>query len=102
MSGLLKYVETEKPPAGRMTGIGGFESAVFAWYDPQMKAFKRIPVDAKGEVVSFTGTVSYQDGRAQVHVHAVMSLKDGTTRGGHVVSARISPVMQVFIFETEG
>lgn len=102
MSGLLEYVETHKPAQGRMTGIGGFESAVFAWYDPEKGLFKEIPVNMKGEVVSFTGSVSYQNGEPSVHVHALMSLDDGTVRGGHVVSAQIAPIMQVYVFETAG
>ena len=101
MSGLLDYVRAHKPKSGVLTGIGGFQSAVFAWYDPVKKAFKRIPVDTKGEVVAFTGSVSYRDGRARVHVHAIMSLADGTTRGGHLVSAKVSPIMQVFILRTD-
>lgn len=100
MSGLLEYVQSRKPKAGVLIGIGGFQSAVFAWYDPAKKAFKRVPVDQKGEVVSFTGTVSYTNGRAQVHAHAIMSLSDGTTRGGHLVSATVSPIMQIFVLET--
>lgn len=101
MSGLLDYVREHKPKSGVLVGIGGFRSAVFAWYDPAKHAFKRIVVDRKGEVVSFTGTVSYAKGRANVHVHAIMSLSDGTTRGGHLVSAKVSPIMQVFVLTTE-
>jgi hypothetical protein len=102
MSGLLDYAREHKPKSGVLVGIGGFRSAVFAWYDPAKKAFKRIPVDQKGEVVSFTGTVSYKDGKANVHVHAIMSLSDGTTRGGHLVSAEVAPIMQVYVLETSG
>ena len=101
IAGLLQYVETEKPTFGYLNGVGGFESMVFAWYDPERGAFRRIPVDAKSEVVSFTGNLSYKDGKADVHVHAVVALGDGTTRGGHLVSAKISPIMQVYVTETE-
>lgn len=101
IAGLLQYAEAEQPVFGYLNGVGGFESMVFAWYDPERGAFRRIPVDAKSEVVSLTGNVSYQDGKADVHVHAVVALGDGTTRGGHLVSARISPIMQIYVTETE-
>ncbi|HEX7082213.1 MAG TPA: DUF296 domain-containing protein [Gammaproteobacteria bacterium] len=100
LSGLLEFVESERPANAVVTGIGGFESAVFAWYDPERRAFKRIPLDMKSEVVAFTGALSYQDGTPRVHVHAVVSLSDGTTRAGHLVSAIVAPIMQIFVLET--
>lgn len=102
MSGLAEWVETEQPASAVLTGIGGISSAVFAWYDPEREAFKTIPLDEKAEVVGFTGSLSYRNGEPNVHVHAIVSLADGTTRAGHLVSAIVGPIMQVFVLEAEG
>ena len=99
VSGLLEYVQKEQPAAGFVTGIGGFESAVFSWYDPEKDAFLEIPVDMKGEVVNFSGSVAWNDGSPSVHIHALMSMADGSVRGGHLVSGQVSPVLQVQVFE---
>jgi hypothetical protein len=36
-----------------------------------------------------------------VHLHAVVALSDGTTRGGHVLELHVDPVAEVTILVTE-
>jgi predicted DNA-binding protein with PD1-like motif len=35
-----------------------------------------------------------------VHVHAVLGLCDGTTRGGHLLPASVRPTLQVVLTQT--
>ena len=63
--------------------------------------FKLIPIDEKTELVSLDGTVSLRNGEPSVHLHAVLALSDGTTRGGHVLELHVSPVAEVTILATD-
>jgi predicted DNA-binding protein with PD1-like motif len=36
----------------------------------------------------------------QPHVHAVLGLPDGTTRGGHLLEGHVWPILEVIIRET--
>ena len=39
-------------------------------------------------------------GEAGVHVHAVLGLPDGSTRGGHLIEARVWPTLEVVLTES--
>ena len=40
------------------------------------------------------------DGNASLHVHVVLGLSDGTTRGGHLLEARVRPTLEVVLIGT--
>ena len=40
------------------------------------------------------------DGAASVHLHAVLGLSDGSTRGGHFLDGVVHPTLEVMVTET--
>jgi predicted DNA-binding protein with PD1-like motif len=40
------------------------------------------------------------DGKPSLHVHAVVGLSDGTTRGGHLLEAVVQPTLEVTVVES--
>lgn len=40
------------------------------------------------------------DGKASLHLHAVLGLQDGSVRGGHFLSGSVRPTLEVTIHET--
>jgi predicted DNA-binding protein with PD1-like motif len=40
------------------------------------------------------------DGKASLHLHAVLGLRDGTVRGGHFLGGKVRPTLEVTIIET--
>ena len=40
------------------------------------------------------------DGKASLHLHAVLGLQDGSVRGGHFLSGPVRPTLEVTINET--
>jgi predicted DNA-binding protein with PD1-like motif len=103
LSGLTDLAKSEGITSAQVTGLGGLSKALLAFGDPSIGAmvFKLIPIDEKTELVSLDGTVSMRDGVPSVHLHAVVALSDGTTRGGHVLELHVSPVAEVTILATE-
>lgn len=102
LSGLTDLAIREGITAAQITGLGGLSSALLAFGDPSIgeRVFKLLPIDQKGELVSLDGTVSLRDGRPSVHLHAVIALADGTTRGGHVLELKVAPVAEATILAT--
>lgn len=50
--------------------------------------------------MSLLGDITVDDdGKASVHMHAVLGLKDGTTRGGHFLKGTVRPTLEVTIVE---
>lgn len=85
--------------AGRVTAVGGFESAEVGWFDRERGDYRRIPVREQVEVLSLVGDVAARDGAPALHVHAVLGRRDGSTVGGHLLSARVWPTLEVIVTE---
>ena len=39
------------------------------------------------------------DGKASLHLHAVLGLRDGSVRGGHLLGSNVRPTLEVTIVE---
>jgi predicted DNA-binding protein with PD1-like motif len=69
--------------AASLTAIGAFEHATLGWFDFASKSYRKIEVNEQCEVLSAIGDVPIgDDGKASLHVHVVLGLSDGSTRGG--------------------
>ena len=83
-----------------LTAIGAFENAVIGWFDIATKSYKKIRVDEQCEVLSALGDIATgDDGKASLHVHVVLGLSDGTTRGGHLLEGKVRPTLEVVLEE---
>jgi predicted DNA-binding protein with PD1-like motif len=87
--------------AASLTAIGAFEKATIGWFDFDEKAYKKIEVEQQCEVLSAIGDVAVgDDGKASLHVHVVLGLADGTTRGGHLMKGTVRPTLEVVLTDT--
>src|ERR1700761_8896367 len=87
--------------AASLTAIGAFEKATIGWFDFDKKTYKKIEVDQQCEVLSAIGDVAVgDDGMASLHVHVVLGLSDGTTRGGHLMAGTVRPTLEVVLTDT--
>ncbi|MBN9082710.1 MAG: DNA-binding protein with PD1-like DNA-binding motif [Rhizobiales bacterium 62-17] len=87
--------------AASITAIGAFEQATVGWFDFSAKRYKKIEIDEQCEVLSAVGDIAVgDDGAASLHVHIVLGLSDGSTRGGHLLKGIVRPTLEVVITET--
>ena len=97
---LTKFANDEGLPAASLTAIGAFERATIGWFDLASKTYRKIEVNEQCEVLSAIGDVAIgDDGKASLHVHVVLGLCDGTTRGGHFLSGTVRPTLEVVLTE---
>jgi len=97
---LSEFSRREGLSAAQVTAIGAFEGATVGWYDRRRRQYRRIVVDEQCEVLSLAGDVAIGDEEPQLHVHAVLGLADGSTRGGHLLEGRVWPTLEVIIRES--
>lgn len=98
---ITDFATQEKIEAASLTAIGAFERATVGWFDFGTKTYRPIPVDEQCEGLSLVGDVALgDDGRPSLHIHAVVGLSDGSTRGGHLLSAVVKPTLEVTLVET--
>jgi predicted DNA-binding protein with PD1-like motif len=97
---LTKFANEERLSAASLTAIGAFERATIGWFDLVARNYRKIEIDEQCEVLSAIGDVAVgDDGRASLHVHVVLGLSDGSTRGGHFLSGIVRPTLEVVLTE---
>ena len=98
---ITDFANHEKLTGASITAIGAFAKAQVGWFDLAAKKYKPIDVAEQCEVLSLIGDVAQgDDGKASLHLHAVLGLQDGTLRGGHLLSGSVQPTLEVTITET--
>jgi hypothetical protein len=98
---ITDFAERGKITGASVSAIGAFSTAKVGWFDLTAKKYKLIEVDAQCEVLSLLGDVAQgDDGKASLHLHAVLGLQDGPLRGGHFLAGSVQPTLEVTITET--
>jgi uncharacterized protein len=103
VAALTKFANDAQLTTASLTAIGAFEKATVGWFDFEKKTYKKIEVGEQCEVLSAIGDVAIgDDGKASlhVHVHVVLGLSDGTTRGGHLLAGTVRPTLEVVLIDT--
>jgi uncharacterized protein len=101
VAALTKFANDTQLTTASLTAIGAFEKATVGWFDFEKKTYKKIEVGEQCEVLSAIGDVAIgDDGKASLHVHVVLGLSDGTTRGGHLLAGTVRPTLEVVLIDT--
>jgi hypothetical protein len=94
------FVEEQEIEAASITAIGAFHRAVLGYFEWESKQYKRIPVDEQVEVLSLIGDVAVSEGRPTLHLHAVLGKSDGSVVGGHLLSGKVRPTLEVIVTQS--
>jgi hypothetical protein len=98
---LTRFANDSGIAAASLTAIGAFEKATVGWFDFEKKTYKKIEVNQQCEVLSAIGDIARgDDGKASLHLHVVLGLSDGSTRGGHLLEGTVRPTLEVVLTET--
>lgn len=85
-----------------ISGLGAVDAFTAGVFDTVNKKF--IPKQYTGayEITSLVGTLTRQGGKPYLHVHMSAGDVDGTVRGGHLSSARVSATAEIVIRIVKG
>jgi predicted DNA-binding protein with PD1-like motif len=101
IAGLTTFAREKKLAASRFTAIGGFQEATLGYFDLEKKDYNKIPVREQVEVLSLVGDVTLTEkGEPKIHAHVVLGRSDASTRGGHLIEARVRPTLEVMLVES--
>jgi len=98
---ITAFAAATRLDAASLAAIGAFERATVGWFDLVKKTYKPIEIASQCEALSLLGDIALgDDGKPSLHMHAVLGMSDGTTRGGHFLSGIVRPTLEVTIVET--
>jgi uncharacterized protein len=100
VAALTQFARAERLEAAQITAVGAFEHATVGWFDRAAKDYRRIPVTEQCEVLALLGDVAEGQDGPILHMHTVLGLSDGTTRGGHLLEGKVFPTLEVVVTET--
>lgn len=99
VSALTFFAAEHELNGAQVTAIGAFSQATVGWFDRGNRDYRKIAVAEQCEVLSLAGDVANGHDGPQLHLHAVLGLSDGSTRGGHLLEAVVWPTLEVIITE---
>lgn len=103
VAALTALLEEKGVRAGVVTGIGACESAEIGFFDPKEKRYERHGLREPLELLSLSGNVSRgEDGKAFLHLHAVLGDRGTRARGGHLFALVADPTVEIFVRPFEG
>ena len=98
---LVRFATEVGVEAAAVTAFGGFGTTTLGFFDLAAKEYVRNPVDEQTEVLSLIGDIGRDNGgELALHAHVVLGLRDGTTRGGHLLAATVRPTLEVMVTES--
>jgi uncharacterized protein len=98
---ISKFAADERLSAASLTALGAFSQATVGWFDLGQKTYRKIPVAQQCEVLSAVGDIALDDkDKPSLHMHVVLGLSDGSTRGGHLLEGQVQPTLEVTLVET--
>ena len=100
VSALEHFAAEQKLEASRLTAIGAFMSVTLGYFDWERKDYVRIPIEEQLEVLSLVGDITRQGARHKLHAHVVLGRRDASVRGGHLLSARVRPTLEVLLTDS--
>ena len=100
VSVLTQFARSENLEAAQITAVGAFEHATVGWFDRAARDYRHIRVGEQCELLSLIGDVAAGEDGPSLHVHVVLGLSDGTTRGGHLLEGRVFPTLEAVVTET--
>lgn len=95
-----EFVRERNLSASSFRAIGALSSVKLGWYNPEAKQYDTaVELKEQLELLSLTGDVAQMSGEPIVHSHAVIGRRDGSTVGGHLMRAIVSPTCELFLVE---
>jgi len=99
---LAEVAGREGVSGGWFSGIGAASEVELGYYHLDRKDYERTFIAADVEVASASGSLGLVDGKPFVHLHAVVSDREGITRGGHLFRAVTGATLEFVLLLADG
>lgn len=102
VSVLRQLAVDERIEAATLTGLGSVDVVTLGFLDPAENAYLKRRFEERMEVAALSGSISMEDDRPHVHLHAVVSPREFLAYAGHVHDAKVGAALEVFVTALPG
>ena len=97
---ILAIAKKERVVTARVEAIGGVEELRLAYFNRHAKRYEEHDFKEFLEVTGILGNVTLKDGKPFLHIHGTFGRSDLSTLAGHVMTAKVFPLLEVVITPT--
>ena len=98
---ILAIVKREEVATARVEAIGGVEELRLAYFNRDAKRYEEHDFKEFLEVTGILGNITMKDGKPFLHIHGTFGRRDLSTLAGHVMTAKVFPLLEVVITSTK-
>lgn len=102
VASLAEIAEREGVTFAEVSGIGAVDEFCVSVFDVKAKKYFDNDFREPLEIVSMSGTVTEQNGKPYLHLHASAGRADGSVVGGHLKRAVISATCELVLHTVYG
>lgn len=99
---LEDFLREEDIRMGQITLLGALQRGALGYYDQNTRKYQTITLDEHLEIASGVGNVSLREGKPALHVHLVLSDRQGHCYGGHLVAGNVVFACEFCVFHLDG
>jgi len=97
---IISLARRDKIHTARFEAIGGVDRLQLAYFNHETKKYEEQEYTEFLEVTTLLGNVTVKEGKPFLHVHGNFGRKDRSVIGGHVMSARVFPILEAVLTPT--
>ncbi len=98
---IIKIAEREEIRTAKVEAIGAVRQLRLAYFNQRTKKYEEHEYKEFLEVTGLLGNITLKGGEPFLHAHGTFGRKDMSVIGGHVVTATVSPLLEVVITPTQ-
>lgn len=99
IAGLTEFARQQQITAASVTAIGMFSHTIVGYFEREQQQYLPIEISGNVEVIALVGDIGRDVAKDEpkVHLHAILGLRDGSTRGGHLLEAHVGVTLEVVV-----
>jgi hypothetical protein len=97
---MLAIAKREKIRTAKVVAIGGVNQLRLAYFNSKAKKYEVHEYNEFLEAASLIGNLTLKDEEPFLHLHGTFGRRDMSVIGGHVVSAKVFPLLEAVIAPT--
>jgi len=98
--GIIAIAKKEKIATARVEAIGGVEELRLAYFNRETRHYEEHDFREFLEVTGILGNLTLKEGKPFLHVHGTFGRKDLSTLAGHVMTAKVFPLLELVVTPT--
>lgn len=98
---IIAIASKEKIHTAGVAAIGGVEGVRLAYFNHEKKKYEEREFKGFYEVTGLLGNITRKQGKPFLHVHGTFGGRDMSVIGGHVLGARVFPLLEVVLTPTK-